>query len=523
MKISKDKLKRIIKEELDKVMKEGVGHVFGMDYLSGRHKGLFDQAIQQLNKAKQSGEDFARVNISGMQFILKGGDEGATVQYVGSKPGIYVEGPKVPRFSIEAIDDKGDKFLAQLSAGKQEFYQDQAAAQNKQIQKIYEGGLEEIKGAAGSALAGLKKGRNLTGIRSPVKSAVDDVAYGLDEPDPNQDWYDPDEAPGQTKDEAINNILQKLGINPSSKLGMQIASELRAAGEKVHQHAAAAAGTWAADPLRNRARAQKAGEEFGDNALVKSGPRKGMMKASKANALKKNIKKGLGLEEIKGEKGRALSKFKGSWARTLGHQDTTGAGDVGSVIKNIRMANDERDEEEDDIYGPTVTKDEIIDDLLVNLEIDPQSKLAIDLRNALKAAAKENSVRNAEKVADILRGGSGEMHGDLLAQRKPANITQKGKASKDSIKGLKYLMSRAAGQGGLKEEELDEVKAHGGAEEKGEHKGETAAEKAKHEKGESAAKEKEEHDKKKMEEAQVEELRESFRRFTKLPKAVLKD
>jgi hypothetical protein len=48
-------------------------------------------------------------------------------------------------------------------------------------------------------------------------------------------------------------------------------------------------------------------------------------------------------------------------------------------------------------------------------------------------------------------------------------------------------------------EEIDEVKAHGGAEEAGEP------------------------DKKKMEEAQVEELRESFRRFTKLPKAVLKD
>lgn len=315
MKISKDKLKRIIKEELDKVMKEGVGHVFGMDYLSGRHKGLFDQAIQQLNKAKQSGEDFARVNISGMQFILKGGDEGATVQYVGSKPGIYVEGPKVPRFSIEAIDDKGDKFLAQLSAGKQEFYQDQAAAQNKQIQKIYEGGLEEIKG----------------------------------------------------------------------------------------------------------------------------------------------------------EKGRALSKFKGSWARTLGHQDTTGAGDVRSVIKNIRMANDERDEEEDDIYGPTVTKDEIIDDLLVNLEIDPQSKLAIDLRNALKAAAKENSVRNAEKVADILRGGTGEMHGDLLAQRKPANITQKAFAKKNL--------------GIAENEEVQQEST----------------------------------------EQQMEELSESFRRFTKLPKAVLKD
>lgn len=169
----------------------------------------------------------------------------------------------------------------------------------EELEKVMKEGeeLEEIKGAAGSALAGLKQGRNLTGIRSPVKSAVDDVAYGLDEPDPNQDWYDPDEAPGQTKDEAINSILQKLGIDPSSKLGMQIASELRAAGEKVHQRAAAAAGSWAADPLRNRERIQKAGEEFGDNELVKSGPRKGMMKASKANALKKNIKKGLGLEE----------------------------------------------------------------------------------------------------------------------------------------------------------------------------------------------------------------------------------
>ncbi len=138
MKLTRDTLKKIIKEELNSLLKEGVSRMYSMDYLNGVHKGLLDQAIQQLNQAKQKGQDYAKVNISGIEFIIKGGEPGAAVQYVGPNPSVpFVEGPKVPRYSLEGLDDRGDKFLAQLSAGIQGFYQDQAASQNKQIQRIY--------------------------------------------------------------------------------------------------------------------------------------------------------------------------------------------------------------------------------------------------------------------------------------------------------------------------------------------------------------------------------------------------
>lgn len=65
------------------------------------------------------------------------------------------------------------------------------------------------------------------------------------------------------------------------------------------------------------------------------------------------------------------------------------------------------------------------------------------------------------------------------------------------------------------QEELEEVKAHDGPEEKEEHKGETKAEKEEHEKKESAAEEKKEHMK---EDKQMEQIAESFRRFTKILK-----
>lgn len=138
MKITREKLKQIIKEELNSLLKEGVSHVYGLDFLNARKKGLFDQAIQQLNQAKQNGQDFAKVNVSGMGFIIRGGEPGAAVQYVGPNPSVpFVEGPKVPRYSLEGLDDKADNFLKQISSEVQSFYQDQAASQNKKIQKIY--------------------------------------------------------------------------------------------------------------------------------------------------------------------------------------------------------------------------------------------------------------------------------------------------------------------------------------------------------------------------------------------------
>lgn len=206
------------------------------------------------------------------------------------------------------------------------------------------------------------------------------------------------------------------------------------------------------------------------------------------------------LEEIKGAGGKALAR----------------AGDpaaVRSSIGDIANADEEEDDSyEADLYGPDMTKDEVIDEMLSSLGIDPQTKQGMDLAAQLKAAAEVRRTRDDERRDDIRYGGEGETHGDPLAIKtgkrfQPQFYKRDGKMTKSfadfAIDQAKSRLARSAREKG----ELEEVKAHDGAEEKGKHKGKTKAN----------------HDKKKMEEAQVEELSESFRRFTKLPKSVLKD
>lgn len=148
--------------------------------------------------------------------------------------------------------------------------------------------LEEIKGAAGSALAAMDKGRDLSKNISNVKMAVDDVAYGSDEPVVG-DWEDDDHIPPASKEEVISSTLERLGIDPASKLGMDIADQLRSAAEKVLSRTAGRHSD--GDRLASRERAL-AGDQ-----PVKSGPRKGMRSISTNKALKRDIKTGLGLEE----------------------------------------------------------------------------------------------------------------------------------------------------------------------------------------------------------------------------------
>lgn len=230
--------------------------------------------------------------------------------------------------------------------------------------------------------------------------------------------------------------------------------------------------------------------------------------------------KGKGLAESE----ENLEEIKGPAARAL----AGGGVNIGSEIDNVRFGSDEPVEDYDlSDQIPAGSKDEFINGVLQRLGIDASSELGMDIAAQLKSAAEKQQARSKERGARVMGNTS-----DPLARRQPVRMTKKGKPRKDDIQFRKYQigtnLDRMQGTGDDSfdyepEEELEEAKAHGGAEEKGEHKGETAAEKAKHEKGESAAKEKAEHDKKKMEEAQVEELRESFRRFTKLPKATLKD
>lgn len=291
--------------------------------------------------------------------------------------------------------------------------------------------------------------------------------------------------------------------------------------------------------------------------------------------LDKVMKEG-GLEEIKGPAGAAISKFSGNWARTLGHQATTGTGDdVGEVIKQIRRANDERDQEEDDIYGPTITKDEVITDLLTNINVDPQSELGLEIRKALKAAAEVNAARKAEHdkkymeeakmtddeekkaaanlahdkakkgmmkqdLADKEKAAKGQSTNPVASKERPIGgkpqLSGKGNAYNNPVKSA---AATAKARGLAEETELAE------SEELEEVKGKEAKKDPEPSDDPTYAKEVEAAFKKDLEDQdrknalrsmkkqtkrveesvdqQMEQLSESFRRFTKLPKAVLKD
>jgi hypothetical protein len=210
--------------------------------------------------------------------------------------------------------------------------------------------------------------------------------------------------------------------------------------------------------------------------------------------LEKVMKEG-DLEEIKGPAARALAG---------------GGVNIGSAVDDVRFGSDEPMDYDLSDQIPPGSKDEFINGVLQRLGIDASSELGMDIAAQLRSAAEKQQARSKERGARLMGNTS-----DALARRQPVRVTKKGKPHKDDIKLRKYQigtnLDRMQGTGDDSfdyepEEELEEAKAHGGAREKGE-------------KGESAAKEKAEH----MEEAQMEELRESFRRFTKLPKDTLKD
>ena len=145
-------------------------------------------------------------------------------------------------------------------------------------------------------------------------------------------------------------------------------------------------------------------------------------------------------------------------------------------------------------------------------------------KEQLKALIKEE----LEAVMKEAESDLEEMLDDRRAKSKPAPFKKGPVGAPDKendpaaiayrkgveLDNFKKDMEKTGGRLG-ESEELEEVKAHEGSEEKEEHKGETKAEKAKHEEGESAAEEKKEHMK---EDKQMEQIAESFRRFTKILK-----
>jgi hypothetical protein len=132
-----------------------------------------------------------------------------------------------------------------------------------------------------------------------------------------------------------------------------------------------------------------------------------------------------------------------------------------------------------------------------NAGLDPNSKDGMQMVHDLEAAVDLHVKRIADRRTNK----------DDLASRQPIKMTRKGTPNKQDMRDRKRDIEYKLG--------LEEVKAHEGPEEKEEHKGETKAEKEEHEKKESAAEEKKEHMK---EDKQMEQIAESFRRFTKILK-----
>jgi hypothetical protein len=248
-------------------------------------------------------------------------------------------------------------------------------------------------------------------------------------------------------------------------------------------------------------------------------------------------------------------------------------------LKDIHWSSEDENVpgEKDDFFdeystlAPTTTATEEIHGMLKVLKIDPESPEGQELTDKIKAAAAVSGERSDSRLKSWKHGNN---RGDPLASRQPIGMTKSGTLKKADIRSRKNDIKRNLGldeseleeakkikdtygrevtkaikddlkaqdkknalasikkqtlKGRIEEteeleegqeeldeaEELEEVKAHEGPEEKEEHKGETKAEKEEHEKKESAAEEKKEHMK---EDKQMEQIAESFRRFTKILK-----
>jgi hypothetical protein len=84
--------------------------------------------------------------------------------------------------------------------------------------------------------------------------------------------------------------------------------------------------------------------------------------------------------------------------------------------------------------------------MLSQLGIDSESQEGMDFTAAVKAAAEKFSARSDEKRRGV----------DPLAQRQPVQrVTKKGKAFKDDTETLKGQIQRQAKKGGLNEEEKE--------------------------------------------------------------------
>ena len=155
------------------------------------------------------------------------------------------------------------------------------------------------------------------------------------------------------------------------------------------------------------------------------------------------------VEEIKGAMGANMADFDRSVVD--GGLDIPGTG-ARQAIRNVAFSADNRDEPDDDYYadddqiGPG-TKDEEIDGMLERMGIDSTSQEGMDLRMAIKAAAEKFSERSADR-----HDGA-----DPLAAKSnfPPEFKKDGKLTKASTRFQKNLAKTSLGLG--EAEELEEA------------------------------------------------------------------
>lgn len=187
MKVSKEKLKQMIKEELENVMKE-----------TEQFPTKADKKLRQRGPSPSN------------QF----GDN--TDHYTG---------PEATAADREwAEKNKADiaKRRAEMDAEERKKFKKgmerDAKKTGNRLGEGEEAQLEEIKGPAAAKMAD-------AGVN--FKSEIDNVRFGSDEP--AEDYDLSDQIPPGSKDEFINGVLERLGIEPSSEEGQDIAAQLKAA------------------------------------------------------------------------------------------------------------------------------------------------------------------------------------------------------------------------------------------------------------------------------------------------------
>jgi len=216
MKIAKQQLLKLIKEELETVMKE----VEELEEVKSdrEQQGAVDKLAH--DKAKKG---MMKQDLADKEKEAKGQDKNPVASEkrpLGGKPNLNGKDGKYNNPVKSAYGTaKGQGLVAEAELDEAEE-------------------LEEIKGAMGRNLAkfGREMARPTGGDPSnSVRSAIRNVDLSADKRDePDDDYYaDDDQLGSATKDEEIDGMLSVMGVDPQSQEGMDLRVAIKAAAEKV--------------------------------------------------------------------------------------------------------------------------------------------------------------------------------------------------------------------------------------------------------------------------------------------------